>query len=104
MYNIIIDLNTTAINIDCFIHDCNGMYNICEASQNLLSEYSSECRELSRGGQTVLGNEQPINCTITVVPNQIIIRCLKGGCDHTARSSNSACRSEIGCDQGKKRL
>ena len=90
---------------DCYLDDCNRMYKLCNPTmslRNVSSESSPTCRELSSGEQTDHSNEQPINCTIIVVPNEIIMRCQKGGCNHTAISTNTDCKRELGCDQGKQ--
>lgn len=106
-----IDLDNTIINTytDCYIDDCNGEYTICNTTQNLLNssnESSPRCRELSSGGQTAHSNEQPINCTVSFASNSVIyLRCQKGECNYTTRSTNTTCSKDLGIDcEGEQKI
>ena len=107
-----IDLNNIPIlntYTDCYIDECDRVYTICNISQNQQnssSESSPRCGGLTNGGNTVHSNEQPINCTVTLVPSlktfTIHLRCPKGECSHTAISNNLTCSRDLGIDCGGK--
>ena len=103
-----IDLDNIILNTytDCYMGDCNRLYTICSTTQSLnaSNESSSRCRELSSGRQNVHSNEQPINCTVTLVPSHIMrLTCPNGGCIHSATSSNTACGRDLGIACGGKK-